>query len=251
MPRITINGEDIFYTLNSTDASDNFILIHGSGGDHSHWPEELQCFGKANVYAIDLPGHGQSGGKGRDSVEAYTKFIEAFVHELNLDQVTLFGHSLGGAIAQTAALHPRPWLSRIILVGTGARLRVDPTILSGLLTGSRTIIEELCKWSFAPDTPKSLIDPIREGFLKTSTNVTHGDYNACNKFDIMQTVSRITTPTLIISADADILTPVKYGQYLLNSIPGSKMEIIAQAGHMMALEKPAEFMQAVTGFIDE
>ena len=105
MPFKTIAGEEIFYSLSLAAAGGrNFVLIHGSGGDHSHWPEALRASALADVYGLDLPGHGSSGGRGRTRVEEYTDFIQTFVHHLNLQQVTVFGQSLGGAIALSLAL---------------------------------------------------------------------------------------------------------------------------------------------------
>jgi pimeloyl-ACP methyl ester carboxylesterase len=61
---------------------------------------------------------------------------------------------------------------------------------------------------------------------------------------------RFPRPTLIITGDADVLTPVKYAQFLKDNIPGAQMAVIPGAGHMVAREKPAEFIPTVIPFLD-
>jgi len=104
MPQLTIQGENIFYRTNDTNAGPSLILIHGSGGDHTHWPDALFSLTNANVYGLDLPGHGKSSGPGRRKVDEYADFVDAFSRALDLSDVILAGHSLGGAIVQTLAL---------------------------------------------------------------------------------------------------------------------------------------------------
>ena len=250
MPHVEVDGKKIFYTAGGLLTNRILLAIHGSGGDHTHWPDELFNLTGIGVCAVDLPGHGLSGGDGYDSVKDYADFIELFVSQLDLTRVTLMGHSLGGAIVQTLALRSSPWLSRIILVGTGARLKVAPEILNGLFTNFETTIDLICDWEYSPSAPKALVDKGRTGLLNTPPEVTHGDYSACDQFDIMEKVKDIRLPAQIVSATEDRLTPVKYGTYLHRHIADSKFIVIEDAGHMMAVEKAAEFTTAVSAFLD-
>jgi len=249
MSFIDIGSEKIFYSFNDLKQKQVLLPIHGSGGDNLHWPEKLRNFPKADVYTIDLPGHGRSSGFGCKSVDGYADFIEAFVLRMNLKNVTLFGHSLGGAIVQCLALRFPSWLSRIVLVGTGVRLRVSPAILEGLISDFKGTIDLICKWAFGPTASESLIKTVGEGFAKTDPDVIHGDYSACNEFDITGRAGEISIPTLVVSGTEDKLTPIKYGKYLYNHIPGAKLAIIEEGGHMMAIEKPDEFMKSIINFL--
>jgi pimeloyl-ACP methyl ester carboxylesterase len=249
MPFIDVADEKIFYLLSSSDQNLIVLAIHGSGGDHTAWPEALRNLPGATVYAVDLPGHGRSSGKVHDNVEAYADFIDAFAAELNLDNVTLIGHSLGGAIGQMLAVRSPGWLTRIILVGTGARLRVHPDILDGLLSNFEATIDIFCQFAYGPTASEALINSGRENFLNTPANVIHGDLNVCNQFDIMEKVGEINIPTLVVSGTADNLTPIKYGEYLCRHIPGAKHSIIEDGGHYMALEKPEEFTEIIADFL--
>ncbi len=75
------------------------LLIHGAGGDHLVWPKEIQRLPGTAVYNLDLPGHGRSAGAGRSSVDDYADVVQEFMELLALQDVTIVGHSMGGAIA--------------------------------------------------------------------------------------------------------------------------------------------------------
>jgi pimeloyl-ACP methyl ester carboxylesterase len=249
MSYTTIGSETIFFSLNESENEQTLVLIHGSGGDHMHWPRVLRNLSGINVCALDLPGHGRSEGDGRTRVEDYADFIDAFVSMQNFRHVTLAGHSLGGAIVLCLGLRSPEWLEKIILVGTGARLRVTPAILDSLLSDFKATIETVCSYAFGIEASESLVRAGREQLLKNRPRIIHGDYSACNQFDIMDKVEKIALPTLIISGSADKLTPLKYGEYLHRHIAGSEFSVIQDAGHMMGLEKPEEFNQIISRFL--
>ena len=251
MPYITVAGERLFYALFEDDPTRkrNLILVHGAGGDHTHWPAELRRLPGANVYALDLPGHGRSQGRGRTRVDDYADTVELFVQALNLERASVAGHSMGGAIAQTLALRRPPWLTSVILVGTGARLRVHPLILEGLKTRFEATIDTICQWAYGPTAAEQVLRQGRKQLLQVDPAVIHGDYAACHQFDVMDRVGDITLPTLIISGSADKMTPPKYSQYLHRQIAGSQLVEIEGGGHMMAVEKPTEVAQAVAAFL--
>ena len=264
MPYTMVAGERLFYALVEGDPTRerNLILVHGAGGDHTHWPAELRRIPGINVYALDLPGHGRSSGQGRTSVADYADGVHLFAQTLKLEQASVVGHSMGGAIAQTMALHQPTWLDRAVLIGTGARLRVHTLILQGLQLAStkdlspsaskstfEATIDTICQWAYGPSINQQILRKSRQQLLGVDPDVIYGDYKACNNFDVMDRVTDIKLPTLIIVGSADRMTPPKYGQYLHNQISGSQLVEIKDGGHMMAIEKPTEVAQAVTRFL--
>lgn len=249
MPFVETKGESLYYASGPSPGDATLICIHGSGGDHTHWPAKLCTLPKMTVAAIDLPGHGRSGGRGRRRIEAYAEVVADFVEALDLKRVVLMGHSLGGAVAQVLALSEPDWLERIILVGTGARLRVLPSILSQLENAPRQTVDRMCEMAFGPGAPPSLVAAVRQRWLQLPTKIIRDDFAACDVFDIMQTVGRIRLPTLVVSGSEDRLTPPKYGDYLAAHIRGAKQIVMAGAGHMMALEFPDDFVQHLESFL--
>jgi pimeloyl-ACP methyl ester carboxylesterase len=261
MPYITVAGERLFCALVEGDPTGkrNLILVHGAGGDHTHWSAELRRLPNVNVYALDLPGHGRSGGLPRTSVDDYADSVHLFAQTLELERASVVGHSMGGAIAQTLALRQLSWLDCIILVGTGARLRVDPIILEGLRPAStqdppnasvEATIDTICQRAYGPATDEQILRKGRRQLLAADHTVIYSDYKACDNFDVTDQVGDIILPTLIIIGTADQMTPPKYGQFLHKQIPNARLVEIMGGGHMMMVEKPTEVAQAVARFLE-
>jgi pimeloyl-ACP methyl ester carboxylesterase len=79
--------------------------------------------------------------------------------------------------------------------------------------------------------------------------VLHGDYTACDAFDVMERLEEVRCPTLALCGTADRLTPPKYSVYLRDHIPGAELVLVDAAGHMVMLEKPEVVARAVSQFV--
>lgn len=249
MSYLEIKDEIIYFRTRDNNSKYNLIFVHGSGGDYTHWPLSLLKNKNFNTYLIDLPSHGRSKGRIRKSVTDFSDFITHFVKRLSLKNVILCGHSLGGAIVLQSALKKEDWLSGIVLVGTGARLRVLRDILEGLKNNYKKTINLVVSFAFGSTAKKELKERIRRQYLKTPSLVTYYDFNACNEFDVMAELEHIALPALIFSGSEDKLTPLKYGNYLNDNLKNSIHVILEGCGHMMALEKEIEFINFLNNFI--
>ena len=251
MPYVTVAGERTFYALYQGDVhgKHNLVLVHGAGGSHLDWPASLRRLKKANVYALDLPGHGRSDGMGRSSIAAYRDFLLAFLDGLDLERAVAVGHSMGGAIALDLALHYPDRLAGLVLVSSGARLRVAPAILTGILADFEATVDLVCDYAYGPAASEQLKRLGRQRMLKTPPEVIRGDYAACDAFDVMERLGAIRCPTLVIGGSADMLTPPKYSVYLHEHIPGAELVLVDAAGHMVMLEKPEVVAKTVSKFI--
>lgn len=227
------------------------FLIHGSGGDRLHWPPQLRRLESVPVYALDLPGHGKSPGEGERSIRAYVDHILHWMTALELPPAVWCGHSMGGAIAMTAALESSAQVAGLVLVGTGARLRVSPDILE--ITGDPDRFQEaaelVTRWAFNPSASPRLIELGRERYGGGRPEVMHGDFSACDAFDSMERLSEIRCPTLILCGEDDQLTPVKYSHFLQDHIADARLVTIHEAGHMVMLEKPEVVANEIRNFL--
>jgi len=205
MPYVTIAGKRVFYALyqGGVLSKRNLALVHGAGGSHLDWPAPLRRLKGADVYDLDLPGHGRSEGRGRSSVSAYRDFLLAFLDAVGLDRATVVGHSMGGGIALDFALNYPDRLAGLILVGSGARLRVAPAILAGILSDFEATVDLVCNYAFGSTATEQLKRLGRQRLLKTLPEVLHGDYAACDAFDVMERLREVRCPTLVIGGTAD------------------------------------------------
>jgi pimeloyl-ACP methyl ester carboxylesterase len=244
---------ELYYHLYQRGEGDQkpVVLIHGAGGTHLHWPPDVRRLPGYKVYAIDLPGHGKSGGRGQQSVQAYTQYILEWLEEVGLYRAALVGHSLGGAIAIDLALHHAEHVLALGLVGSGARLRVHPSILEN--TASETTfpaaVQRIVSSAFSEAADERLVELAAQRMAETRPSVLHGDFLACNAFDVMGSIAAISAPTLVVCGQDDELTPLRYSQYLADQILGASLEVIARAGHMVMLEQPQAVASALSGFL--
>lgn len=252
MPRITLDSQSLFYRLSANDLTGRrppLLLLHGAGGTHMHWPAALRRLPDWNVYALDLPGHGKSDGPGRDSIAAYGEVVYRVVQALELERIVLVGHSMGGAIAQEFALHYPSRLAGLVLVGTGARLRVAPSILEGIRSDFPAAARAITDGVHAPDAPAQLKRIYLQRYMENDPQVLYDDFYACDQFDRRADVARIETPTLVVCGSADAMTPAKFSQSLVQSLPHAHLTLIPGAGHMVALEASEETTAAVEAFL--
>ena len=223
------------------------FFIHGAGGSHKVWEYQTKSF--TNAIAIDLPGHGV--GIGRRTIDEYVGEVKKFCDEKGLKNIVMVGHSMGGAIAQKFAIDHPEYLKAIVLVCTGAKLRVNPLIFNAIRTDYVKAIELITMFAFSDKATNEIKKKAAEEMMNINPEVTYSDFEVCSKCNIMNRLKEIKQPTLIICGLEDRLTPVKYSEYLKNNISDSQLEIIANAGHMVMLEKPKEFNAKLEKFIEE
>jgi len=233
------------------ESSPPLVLIHGSGGSRLHWPPAVRRMSDARVYALDLPGHGQSPGPAPTSIEAYTDVVLTWM-ELNLKRPPVIaGHSMGGAITLTLARTAPDQLAGMALVGSGARLRVHPSILTGSTSEETfpTVVDQIVEWAFSPQAPPRLVQLAHRRMLDVPPAVLSADFQACDAFDMMDELDAIETPALVLCGSQDMLTPLKYSEFLAAHLPHAHLEAIADAGHMVMLEQPQAVSAALAAFL--
>ena len=227
------------------------VFIHGSGGSAHFWRAQAEGLAeKANTVAIDLPGHGNSKTAGKDSVEGYAAAVVEFIELLGAPALIPCGLSLGGAITQQLLLDYPDRFDAGILIGTGAKLKVLPTIFEAIRKDYAGFVEMLCNLSSSEKSDPIQIQPFRDDLNRCSPNVTYGDFQACNRFDVMARLGEIRVPVLVISAADDKLTPPKYADFLESAIGRTMRAHVADAGHIVPLEKPQAVNRAILEFLN-
>ncbi len=250
MPEVTVAGESIRYRDTLRRAKRTILFLHGAGGSHRIWRDQWAGLKEAARLVLpDLPGHAGSGGAPRGSIGEYAAWLAEFVSETGLARYVLAGHSMGGAIAQQAALDGIPGIEALILVGTGARLKVLPAITDGIANRFGEFAPELVGMLMADGPNPFLLEDVARDVLATRPETFLADFAACNAFDVMDRLDRIRTPALVVTGSRDRLTPLKYGQYLATNLPGGVLKIIDGAGHLAMLEKPVETNRVIASFV--
>ena len=224
------------------------IFIHGAGNTGLEYHYQTKYFKDSE--APNLPGHPE--GKSCNSIDDYAQWLHGYVNRGEHSPPVIAGHSLGGAIALMYALSYPEDVKALILVSTGARLRVRPDLLKKL----EDSIDAPAQWlkkvveppysRVAPDVAEKIVN----GMAKVGAAVQLNDFRCCDKFDVMDKVSQITVPTLVITGTEDDMTPLKYSHHLADKIAGARLVIIEGATHHCLLEKPVEANRAIEAFLN-
>lgn len=227
------------------------VLIHGAGGNHLYWPPNIRRLPGYKIYSLDLPGHGKSTGRGRQSINAYVQDTARWLAAVKLNRAVFIGHSMGGAIAVSLALQYPEHVLGLGLISTGASLQVHPDLMDS--TSSQTTfnnaVVNIIRMSFSSHASERMVELATHRMLETRQSVLHGDFQACNAFDETLSVSRIKKPALIICGAQDRMTPARYSHYLSSKLTASELSIIPDAGHMVMLEKPQTVSMEINKFL--
>jgi pimeloyl-ACP methyl ester carboxylesterase len=223
------------------------LYLHGSGFTEDSFRAQADAF--AGSDAVSLPGHPR--GDAYDSVEEYAAWFARYVLWRHAGRAVVAGNSLGGAITLRWALDFPSQVAGIILIGTGARLRVSPQIFQMLDERWPECVDELADMALAPGAPVDLRERVRQWLLMVGQVSTRRDYAACDRFDVMAELTSLNTPTLVVVGSLDKLTPPKYSTYLHEHITNSTLSVIEGAGHLVMAEKPAEVDTLISQFLQK
>lgn len=223
------------------------VFIHGSGGTGRVWRYQTEHF--PGSVAVTLPGHPD--GVSCESIEEATSWLRSELRsQAGSETFVLVGHSLGGAIALQYALEHRDEVAGIVLVGSGARLRVHPATLKAM---EQSI-----------DHPESFPQIIADSYRKVSAefaaelgelSITLGpapflnDLRACDRFDLIDRLGEIDVPALAIAGTEDVMTPPKYATFLKERMPNASVQIIDGGTHFVFAEYPDEVNRAIADFV--
>ncbi|HEX9373176.1 MAG TPA: alpha/beta fold hydrolase [Roseiflexaceae bacterium] len=245
MPLAITAAGAIFYARRGASGP-ALICIHGAGGTHAHWGYQLRDLdGVAQVYTIDLPGHGRSALPGRASIAGYGLALHELMDAIGLERAALVGHSMGGAIALWTALERPERVAGLGLVGAGARLRVAPAILEGLGRDLPATIRLIVEYSYAAAAPPELRARAEASYALCDPVVYRDDFVACDGFDVAARLPAIRCPAAIVCGAEDRMTPPKYGEQLRAGLPDATLTLVPGAGHMLMIERPAAVSEAL------
>jgi pimeloyl-ACP methyl ester carboxylesterase len=251
------------------------LLIHGIGDSSDTWRPVLEELAEHHtVIAPDLLGHGRSEKPRADySIAAYANGMRDLLSVLEIDTVTVVGHSLGGGVAAQFAYQFPDRCERLVLVGSGGVGRtVSPLLRLAAVPGveflmplfglppvravSRFGAELLRRFDTAlgRDTEEVLavFDSLpntaaRQAILRTLRSGVDWRGQVITMLDRAYLAEGI--PTLVIWGARDAIIPVGHGRLAHAAMPGSDLEIFDEAGHFPHHSDPVRFVQLVRDFL--
>ena len=236
------------------------LFVHGAGMDHSVWSLLTRHFAyrRWNALALDLPGHGRSGGEPRASVAALADWLWGLIKAVDAPAVTLVGHSMGALIGLELAARHRRRIAGLALLGAAARMPVHPDLLAAAAGPGRRAAELICDWGFGPkghlgghQAPGSWMMGHAMRLLERSVGpVLQTDLAACNAYeDGLAAAAKVRCPTLVLAGEFDRMAPARQGARLAEAVSGARFVAVPAAGHMLMVEQPDATLDALIEFL--
>ena len=241
------------------------IYLHGFL-EPAGWPGHLELL--ARDYRVLAPAHPGFAGSSRpdwmESVEDLANLYLDFIERLDLRDVRVVGHSLGGWVAAELAVRCAHALRRLVLVDA-VGLRTLPTpagpaggsIADWLVLDSATLRE--LAWHDEERVPCPLELPGDPGLSEDTLVRLFQDREAASHYGwkpffhnprLARWLHRVNCPTLVIWGEHDGIVPRSVGEAYADAIPDARLEIVPAAGHLPQLERPRAFVDLVRAFLE-
>jgi pimeloyl-ACP methyl ester carboxylesterase len=230
------------------------VFVHGAGEDGRVWERQLATFGGSRkALAVDLPGRaGRRHEAPFTSHDDNARDVLAKMDEAGIRRAVVVGHSMGGAVALTIALRHPDRLAGLVLVVTGARLRMNPEFLEKAKQQASSAQAEPpvpLERTVAASVKPEVLEWIRPRAMSAPPKTIYADFQANNVFDVMERLGEVSTPTLVVAADEDRMAPPKFSQFMADKIPGARMVTLVGSGHYPQVEQQERFDTELAQFI--
>jgi 3-oxoadipate enol-lactonase len=263
MPFATIHNLVFFYEIHGPQHAPPLVLIAGRSSDHSVWLPNLRMLCKN--YRVLVFDH-RSVGQSSTCAPGYTirdlaADTLALMQRVGFERAHVVGASMGGYIAQEMALVEPQRIAALVLAGTVAH--TDPwlnnvwTMTAHLAADEaqrETRVRLTMLLSFSPSflSRAGMLEGlvqygVDKPFQQTLEGL-HGHIAACRSHDTRSRLSTITTPTLVLAGDQDVLMPLARVRQVAELIPDATFQIIP-GGHSFMTESSDEFNAAVDTFL--
>ena len=265
MPYAETNGMNLFYRVVGAEEAPAVLLITGLGGDHRQWAGLVSSLAPSfRVIAFDNRDSGQSSRADAPyAILDMARDAAGLLESLGVARAHVVGHSMGGAIAQELAISFPSFVDRLVLLGTYDA--PDPRG-SALLRGFASLRRDMPRdeytrlmlpWSFTyleyeePGFIDWLVQVVMDDPLYQEADAYERQVEATIAFDSRERLHRISSPTLLVFGEDDVLTPMRFAQEMSQGIAGSRLMTLEGTGHGFIYTRGREMADAVHGFLRE
>ncbi|SFO99463.1 alpha/beta fold hydrolase [Pseudomonas borbori] len=237
------------------------LLVHGLGSSTRDWEYQIpELAAHYRVVAIDIRGHGRSDKpRERYSIAVFAEDVAALIEHLGLEKVHLVGISMGGMIGFQLGVERPELLESLCIVNSGPEVKaksprdfleiVKRWSLSRLLSLD-AIAKGLGRLLFPKPEQAELRRKIEERWPLNDKRAYLASLDAIIGWGVRERLTRITCPTLVISADRDY-TPIAQKEAYVKEMPNARLLVIEDSRHATPLDQPQRFNSSLLAFLEE
>jgi aminoacrylate hydrolase len=260
MPKANIGDAEIYYEEHGK--GEPLLLVSGLGGTAAYWKANLPALSaRYRVIVHDHRGAGQSThSKIRYTVDQMTDDTVKLMDHLKIEAAHLVGHSTGGAIGQTMAIQHPKRLKKLVLFATWTKADF---FFKHLFSVRREVLTKIGPEAYVKAGTLFLYPPWwvqqnaamvkqREALFVQHfppIEVVASRIDGIVAFDRSSGLGGIKTPTLVLCAKDDAITPAYFSEELAKKIPGAKLKVLPDGGHCASECSLEAFNQAVLDFL--
>lgn len=262
MPVINVNGLQMNYQWQGRADGPVLVLVNGLLTDLGSWAGHLPHFTDAfRVLTYDCRGQGgtdKPDDQGPYTVAQHADDLRGLLDALEIQTAAILGVSNGGCVAlQFAAYHPER-VTALVLANTYGRADTAIQVklsswLAGMAAGGGPLrFDVATPWVWGATFLNRNFEALKPFREKGSTLPVHAVRSLIEGgmvIDALDQAANITCPTLLLTGDEDVLTPLNYAHDLQRRIAGSQILMLQQAGHCMFLEQVTRFSEASSNFL--
>lgn len=259
MAWIDLNGVQAWYE--ERGSGEPLLLLHGLGSSGADWLLQIPAFSSRwRVIVPDLRGHGRTPlPKHGLTIEQMAADMAELLERLDARPAHVLGLSMGGCVALALALARPDEVRSLILVNTGAAIRLSGRrYLRGLarvialLLGGPPAMARLVARGLFPDPEQARLR--REAAARLSqvdARAYLGAVRSLLRFDVRPRLAEIRCPTLVIAGAADETLGPQPTRYLADHLLGARLTIIPRSRHVTPVDQPEAFNRTVLNFLEE
>lgn len=236
------------------------VFVHGAANDHSVWALQSRYFAHhgRNVIALDLPGHGRSGGAPLVSVEAAAECLLALFDSLCVARADLIGHSLGALVALETTARCPDRVARMALLGPAVPMPVADALLDAAKDDVHLAYALITGWSFSAGDQLGgnampgvwMTGNAMRLMERSRPGVLHTDLLACHRYaGGLSAAAKVRCPALVIMGQRDLMAPPKNAEALLASLAERRALTVPGCGHSLMTEAPDAVLDALRDFL--